>query len=68
MHVKAPAGSGGVSRRVWTVQETAEILGISVRSVWRLIAAGSIDTIRIGRCVRVVAVSLDALIARGGAK
>lgn len=43
------------------VREVADRLGSSERHVWRLIAAGKLDTIRIGRLRRVTARSLRAL-------
>lgn len=54
------------SRRLWTIQETANSMRVSTRSVRRLIASGSLRTTRLGRCVRIIAASVDELIQRGG--
>jgi excisionase family DNA binding protein len=51
------------TRRLWTIRETGESLHVSTRTVRRLIAAGKLRTARLGRCVRVVASSVDAMIA-----
>ncbi len=54
------------SRRLWTIKETAQAMRISTRSVRRLIADGSLRSTRLGRCVRIIATSVDELIQRGG--
>jgi excisionase family DNA binding protein len=61
-----PAPNPSPSRRLWTIRETGESLRVSTRTVRRLIAAGELKTARLGRCVRVVAASVDELICRGG--
>jgi excisionase family DNA binding protein len=56
------------SRRLWTVKEAAAALGVSVRTIWRLVSTAQLEVVRIGRrCVRIPAASVDALIQRGGA-
>ncbi len=50
------------------VNEAAQQLSVSVRSVWRLIALGELEQVRVGRCVRVSKASLAAFIAKGGAR
>ncbi|MBX3406392.1 MAG: helix-turn-helix domain-containing protein [Phycisphaeraceae bacterium] len=55
-------------RRLLTVNQAAELLAISVRSVWRLISLGELAKVQVGRSVRITSESLDAFIARGGAK
>ncbi len=47
-----------------TAVEAAERLGISLRSVRRRIADGSLATVRIGRAVRIPAAALDLPVAR----
>jgi excisionase family DNA binding protein len=44
----------------------AGLLGISRRSVWRLISRKDLDVVRIGRSVRITTESLTALLRRGG--
>lgn len=66
-HVKAESDPSP-SRRLWTVKETAGVLKVSSRTVWRLVSTGALKTTRLGRCVRVVAASVDELIERGGAQ
>jgi excisionase family DNA binding protein len=56
------------ARRLWTIKETASALGVSPRTVWRLVGTGALKSTRLGRCVRVVANSVDELIERGGAR
>lgn len=57
-----------VPARLFRVPEAAAALALSPRSVWRLIALGKLRTVRLGRAVRVVADSVDALISEGGEK
>jgi excisionase family DNA binding protein len=56
------------TRRLWTIRETGEALRVSTRTIRRLIAAGNLKTARLGRCVRVVASSVDAMIAKESAR
>lgn len=56
------------SRRLWTIKETAGVLRVSTRTVWRLVSSGDLKATRLGRCVRVVAASVDEFIERGGAR
>lgn len=53
--------------RLVTVNRTAQILGISPRSTWRLVSTGALQTVKIGRSTRVKVESIDRLIDRGGA-
>lgn len=62
---KADTG-GRVARRLYTVTETADALNIGRRTVWRLLAARQLPSVRLGRSVRVPADAIDALIQRGG--
>jgi excisionase family DNA binding protein len=52
--------------RLVTVPLAAELLAVSPRLVWRLIASGDLDVVRLGRATRVKVESIDQLIARGG--
>jgi len=65
--VKGIIGSSP-TRLLWTIQETAGVLKVSTRTVWRLVSSGDLKTTRLGRCVRVVASSVDEFIDRGGAR
>jgi excisionase family DNA binding protein len=60
------ANAGRESRLVRIADAAAE-LALSQRSIWRLIANGELDAVRIGRSVRVTRESIDRLIDRGGA-
>lgn len=52
-----------VVRRLVSLTEAAEILGLSVKTVRRYIAAGELDAVRLGRrVIRIKAESLDRLI------
>ena len=57
------ATSASVPRRLVSLVEAAEILGVSTKSVRRYIAAGDLDAVRIGRrTIRIKTESLDRLI------
>ncbi len=49
------------------VPQASNELAISVRSTWRLISSGQLDTVHIGRSVRITRESIDRFIKRGGA-
>ncbi|MCC7144628.1 MAG: helix-turn-helix domain-containing protein [Candidatus Eisenbacteria bacterium] len=53
-------------RRLVTVPRTAELLAVSPRLIWRLIASGDLEVVRLGRATRVKLESIDRLIERGG--
>lgn len=57
------AGSGSRLEPLITVGETAAILNVSVRTVWRLIASGTIPPVSIGRVVRLRPRDIERLIA-----
>lgn len=57
-----------MTRRLLSVPQVAEILGVSVRLIWRLLAVGELDRVNVGRCVRIPAESIEAFCARGGAR
>lgn len=50
------------------VSEVEHVLGISRRSVWRLISLGELERVQIGRAVRIPRKSVEAFIAKGGAR
>lgn len=56
------------SNKVQTVllsaEAVGELLSVSVRTVRRMIAAGEIPIVRIGRAVRIRRVDIEALIGR----
>jgi len=66
--VDAPTAGDAASnaRLLVRVPDAAHVLSISVRSVWRLIAAERLETVKIGAAVRVTRASIEALIAQGG--
>ena len=45
--------SGGLGERLLTVKDVAQFLQCSIRKVQRMIDAGELEAIRIGRLVRV---------------
>jgi excisionase family DNA binding protein len=46
-----PAGSGRPAGKPWAVAEAAEFLGVSSRTLWRMIDAKEIKVTRVGRRV-----------------
>lgn len=52
--------------RLITVPRTAELLAVSPRLIWRLIADGELEVVRPGRATRVTVESIDRLVERGG--
>ncbi len=61
MHVQAPHES---ERRLLTRREVAQQLALGQRTVARLIAAGDLQCVRIGRPVRVRPADLEQFIDR----
>jgi len=61
---RAPAGYAVVPRLI-TVRRAAELLALSPRQVYRLLALGDVEGVRIRGSVRVVAESVRDLVARG---
>src|SRR5207248_6116584 len=49
-------------RRLMTVDEVAELMHQSSRQVWRLIAAGKLPVVRVGRSARITPEALAALL------
>lgn len=54
-------------KRLLKPDEAADRLAISTRTLYRLVAAGVLTPIRLGRSVRFDPADLDALVAKGGA-
>lgn len=50
-------------RKFRTIYETAELLGVSSRTVTRLIQSGDLRAHRVGRAVRISDADLDAFLA-----
>jgi excisionase family DNA binding protein len=53
-------------RLLLTVEDAAVQLSVSSRTVWRLIGLGELETVRIGKSVRVTRASLERFVAKGG--
>lgn len=63
MSKTAPAlNSQRTERLLLTVNEAAESLGLGRTKVYELISAGQIETVRIGRSVRIPAESLEEFV------
>ena len=57
------AATATPTRRLVTLPEAADILGLSVKTVRRYIASGDLDAVRLGRrTIRIKTDSLDRLI------
>ena len=57
------ASTATAARRLVSLAEAAEILGVAVKTVRRYIAAGDLDAVRLGRrTIRIKTESLDRLI------
>jgi excisionase family DNA binding protein len=55
--------TASTTRRLVSIAEAAEILGVSTKSVRRYIAAGDLDAVRLGRrTIRIKAESIDRMI------
>lgn len=52
-------------RPLLTINETADVLNVSPRTVRREIDSGALPIVRIGRSIRIDPADLDALIAKG---
>jgi excisionase family DNA binding protein len=64
--VSERSGTGPLGRsmkRLRTVDETAEILNVSTRTVRRLIGSGTLSVHRFGRLVRISDTAIAALLA-----
>lgn len=58
----------GSDRELLTLPEGAEKLGISYRTMQRLVSQGAIATVRIGRRVFVSSMAVEHFIGNGGAR
>lgn len=63
-HDGQAAGHGPVTKRLLTIKETAEILGISRSMVYQLVASDDLETVHIGRSIRVPTIAIDDFIDR----
>ena len=55
-----------MTKRLYTVPETAELLNVSEKLIWKMISMRKgLDVVRLGRSVRISAESIDALIEDG---
>ncbi|MGQ0742887.1 MAG: helix-turn-helix domain-containing protein [Acidimicrobiales bacterium] len=61
--VTGPAGLGG-DNRFLTAAEVAGLLRVSTMTVYRLIQAGDIPAVRVGKSYRVRQVDIDGYLAR----
>lgn len=52
-------------RLAYRIDEAAELAGISRDTIYRLIAAGKLKTVKIGRCRVVTAKVLNAMLEKG---
>ena len=50
--------------QAFRVREAAQILGLSISMVWKMIQAGEIHVVRLGRTTRVTAAEIDRLLQR----
>ena len=58
----SPSLPDWIPRRLMTVDEAAELLQLSIRQTWRLIADGRLQVKRVGRSVRVTPEAIAALL------
>jgi excisionase family DNA binding protein len=54
----------GTPRRLYTIYDACDSLSISRTELYRLLAAGKIEAVKIGRRRLIPAVALDAYVAR----
>ena len=62
---KQARARGLTNRLAWRVDELCESLGICASTFWKLVAAGKINTIKIGGRTLVTAVEVERLLAGG---
>lgn len=63
-----PAVPAAASPKALSVEDAATALGVSVRTVWRQVGLGHLDTVRIGRRTLISTASLDRLVQAGGCR
>ncbi|MGH9045102.1 MAG: helix-turn-helix domain-containing protein [Acidimicrobiales bacterium] len=56
------------TERLLTVTEVAEMLRVSKMTVYRLVSAGTLPSLRVGRSVRIRAEAVDAYFSAGMTK
>jgi predicted DNA-binding transcriptional regulator AlpA len=54
-----------VSRRLFSIDETSDVTGRSRATIWRLIANGTLQVVRIGARTSVTSESLERLVREG---
>jgi excisionase family DNA binding protein len=54
-----------MARRLYKIPEVSEMLAVSQKLIWKMVASRELDVVRIGRSVRIAAESVDALIEEG---
>lgn len=60
--------AGLAPTKLLRVPDAARELAVSVRTVWRLVSLGELDSVRVGRSVRIARASIDQFVAKGGAR
>lgn len=76
-HLGTPVPAGNVREKprrteplndklLLTVPDVATALSISVRMTWRLVSAGKLRTVRLGRAVRIPVEEVERLVAGDG--
>lgn len=51
-----------------TPRDVAEVLNVSLRMFWRLVANGELQTVKVGRLTRVTKMELAKFVEYGGSK
>jgi excisionase family DNA binding protein len=54
-----------VEQLVFSIEETAELLGISRQTIYKMIRAGELPTVRIYRAPRIRRLDIERLISEG---
>jgi len=54
-----------MAKRLLTVKQAAEELGLSDRTVWAWVYAKKLGVVRLGRCVRIPQTAIEELIEVG---
>lgn len=62
MRTLVPSDSAEAPVQLFTTTEVSNALRISVRKTWSLIASGDLESVRIGRSVRVTSQALVAFV------
>jgi excisionase family DNA binding protein len=61
----AQGGGTSMPKKLLTVKESAEQLGLSARTVWAWVYARKLGVVRLGRAVRIPQSAVDELIEAG---